>query len=268
MSDNEQAIAQARETWAAGDFGVTARRAVSASAQTVEAAGITDGETVLDVACGTGNSAIPAAKLGARVTALDLVAHLLEQGRAAASDAGVEIDWVEGNAQDLPFDAESFDVVISVFGCMFAPDHQAAASEIGRVLKPGGRISICAWTPDSTIASMFRNLREHMPPPPPDFKPPPLWGDPDHVKDLFQETGIEVAFERGAVDFQFESPNAALEELSTYFGPMVKLKEAKEADGTWPEVQEKLLATLEEDNVSTDGDLRYSATYQITTGTK
>lgn len=267
MTRSEQ-LEGLKQTWGAGDFGVVAPRIQSASDRAVEASGAGSGERLLDVACGTGNAAIPAAKLGAEVTGLDIVPELLQQGREAAAEAGVEIEWVEGDAENLPFDAESFDVVISVFGCMFAPDHKAAAAEIARVLKPGGRIAICAWTPDSIVAQSFRDVAEYMPPPPPDFQPPPMWGDRDHVGELFDSLGIELSFERDAVDYVFDSAEAMIDELSTFFGPMVMMRTALEPQGKWEEVRAKQIASAEEDNTSTEGDLRYSAAYLVTTGTK
>lgn len=267
MGESE-AVQKLKTTWGAGDFGVVAPRVISASLKVVEAAGIADGETVLDVACGTGNSAIPAAKLGAKVTALDIVPALLEQGEAAAAREGLEIEWVEGDAGALQFEDGSYDVVISVFGCMFAPDQQAAANEIARTLKPGGRMAIGAWTPDSVIATSFARVAGYMPPPPEGFQPPVMWGNAEHVTELFAGSGIEPSFETHAVDFQFDSAAESVDHLSEFFGPMVMMRTAMEAEGKWPEVREKLIAGAEEDNTSTEGDLRYAATYLVSTGTK
>ena len=147
-------------------------------------------DLVLDVACGNGNATIPAAKTGATTTGLDLTPELLEAGREAAAEAGVEIDWVEGDAQDMPFDDASFDVVTSVFGCMFAPDQRRAAAEIARVLRPGGRMVVCAWTPEGNMGKMFMTVAAHRPPPPEGFQPPVLWGNEEHVRELFDGTGV------------------------------------------------------------------------------
>src|SRR5262245_27745193 len=173
LSEQKQ---QAKTMWAMGDYAAVAERIAKAGTDAVEAAGIAEGDTVLDVACGSGNATIPAAQTGAEVTGLDLTPELLEAGKANAAEAGVEIDWIEGDAEQLPFDDASFDVVISVFGCMFAPDHARAASEIARVLKPGGRLGICAWTPEGNVGKMFMTTASHMPPPPAGFQPPLLWG--------------------------------------------------------------------------------------------
>ena len=133
-------------------------------------------DVVLDVACGSGNATIPAAKTGAKTTGLDITPELLEAGEKAAAEAGVEIEWIVGDAQDLPFDDASFDVVTSVFGCMFAPDHRKTAEELARVLKPGGRMVVTAWRPEGNFGGMFRTIASHLPPPPEGFQPPPLWG--------------------------------------------------------------------------------------------
>lgn len=268
MTQADEATERVKATWSAGDFGVTARRVTTVSEEAVAAAGLTGEESVLDVGCGTGNSAIPAAKTGASVTALDIVDHLLEQGRARAKEAGVEVDWVEGDAADLPFEDASFDVVLSVLGCMFAPDHQAAAGEIARVLKPGGRIAIAAWTPDSTVAASFAEVAEFMPPPPEGFQPPVLWGDPDHVTSLFEGSGLDLSFERSANPFRFDSAEEMMEELTTYFGPMVMLRRALEEAGNWEMARQKLITSAEEDNTSAEGDLRYDSDFLITTGVK
>ena len=153
LSEQKQ---QARKMWAGGEYAEIAEKIADAGRTTVAAAEIGGGDKVLDVACGTGNATIPAAQTGAEVTGLDLTPRLLDQGRSAAAEAGVEIDWIEGDAEQLPFDDESFDAVISVFGCMFAPDHRRAAGEIARVLRPGGRMAICCLDPGRQHRPLFR----------------------------------------------------------------------------------------------------------------
>ncbi len=166
---------EARKLWGSGDYPAIATMIEGVGRLAVERGGVSAEDKVLDVACGAGNATIPAAQRGAEVTGLDLTPKLLEAGRAAAADAGVEIDWIEGDAEDLPFGEESFDVVLSVFGCMFAPDHRAAAREIARVLRPGGGIAICSWTPEGATGRFFETLGGRMPPPPEGFQPPVLW---------------------------------------------------------------------------------------------
>src|SRR5436309_10955351 len=154
----------ARSTWAAGDYGAVAQRQLwDVGERIVRRVGVAPGEDVLDVACGTGNAAIRAAEAGGRVVGVDLTPRLLEAGERLAAEANVEIDWVEGDAEALPVDDESFDVVLSVFGCMFAPRHDVTAQELARVLRPGGRLGVCAWTPDGYMGEFFRTMGGYMP---------------------------------------------------------------------------------------------------------
>jgi ubiquinone/menaquinone biosynthesis C-methylase UbiE len=258
----------ARELWGAGDYPSIAELIADAGTKAVEAAAVTADDKVLDVACGAGNATIPAAKTGAEVTGLDLTPRLLEAGKANADEAGVEIEWVEGDAEQLPFDEASFDAVMSVFGSMFAPDHEAAAAEIARVMQPGGRMAICAWTPDGNVGQFFAITASHMPPPPEGFQPPVLWGSEEHVRELFEGTGVEPAFEQAAVDFVFDSADALLEEYSTKLGPLVAAKAALEPEGKWQALADELKAHFESASVSDQGDLRFPGEYLVITGTK
>jgi ubiquinone/menaquinone biosynthesis C-methylase UbiE len=153
---------------------------------------------------------------------------------------------VQGDAEDLPFDDEAFDVVLSTFGCMFAPRHAIAASEIARVLRPGGRIGITSWTPEGGMGSFFRTVGAYMPPPPPVAQPPALWGNEDHVRELFAESGIELEFRRGTVEQpQFDSTDQAIEYLSTRFGPMIMAREMLTAAGRWDDLHADLVELYE-----------------------
>jgi ubiquinone/menaquinone biosynthesis C-methylase UbiE len=144
MAEPTEAQQQARALWSAGDYPNAARKIAEVGETTVDRAEIQPDDVSLDVACGAGNATIPAARLASRTVGLDITPELMEVGRKRAADAGVEIEWVEGDAQDLPFDEGSYDVVTSVFGCMFAPDHRKTASELARVLKPDGRLVVAA----------------------------------------------------------------------------------------------------------------------------
>lgn len=258
----------ARTTWAAGDYDGIVDYIWGVGSGLVGRVGVQDGEDVLDVACGTGNATIPAAAAGARATGLDLTPELLEGARRRAADAGVEIEWVEGDAEALPFADGSFDVVLSTFGCMFAPDHKLTAAEIARVLRPGGRLGIAAWTPDGGIGQFFRTMSAFGPPPPPEFQPPPLWGTRDHVESLFAGTGVDLRFEEAAVDFHFDSIDAVVEEYTSKFGPVVMLKSALEPEGRWDEALAVLRGYYEESNQATDGSVEFPGEYLITLGTK
>jgi len=171
----EQLKRGARAAWAAGDFAQVAERDLwEIGERVVRRVGVQPGEDVLDVACGTGNAAIRAAQAGGRVVGIDLTPELFDAGRALAAEAGVEVEWREGDAEALPVPNASFDVVLSTLGCMFAPRHDVAAREIARVLRPGGRLAIASWTPESCIAELFEVIGRHLPRPPAIASPPVL----------------------------------------------------------------------------------------------
>jgi SAM-dependent methyltransferase len=215
-----------RRMWASGDYDEVAHRSLwRVGERVVQRVGIGAGEDVLDVACGTGNAAIRAAQAGGRVVGVDLTPELFEAGRRNAAAADVVVDWREGDAEALPFDDASFDVVLSVFGCMFAPRHQVTADELVRVLRPGGRLAVAAWTPDGAVGQMFRAVGSFMPPPPPFAEPPLLWGVEQHVRELFGPGGLALEFARGDADGEpFESGAAAFEWSQDRFGPMIALR--------------------------------------------
>ena len=216
-----EAQQRARATWAAGDFDAIAERIWGVGEDLVSRVGVNQGDRVLDVACGTGNAAIPAAAAGGEVTGLDITPELFEDARRRAGEAGVELELVEGDAQEMPFEDQSFDVVVSTFGCMFAPDHKRAAGEIARVLKPGGRMGVAAWNPAGAIGQFFATIAKHAPTPPEGFQPPPLWGVRDHVTEIFEATGIEPSFTDTSVHWRFDSVAEMVDEYGTKFGPIV-----------------------------------------------
>ncbi len=237
----------ARATWAAGDFPAIAQRELwGVGPRIVDAVGISPGEDVLDVACGTGNAALRAAQAGATVVGVDLTPELFDAGRVLAAEAQVEIDWVQGDAEELPFEDESFDVVLSTFGCMFAPRHEVTAHELARVLRPGGRLGISAWTPDGAMGTFFRTVGPYLPPPSPLAEPPVLWGLQAHVEELFRGTGIELEFEHDAVTpTPFDSIDEAIDFISTKFGPLIMVRQLTEASGRWPELRDQLAVLFE-----------------------
>jgi len=264
LSEEKQ---RARAVWSAGDYPSIAEKIAEMGATTVERVDVREGERVLDIACGAGNATIPAAKRGAEVTGLDLAPELLEAGRREAEAAGVEIEWIEGDAEQLPCEDESFDVVISTVGIMFAPDHRAAAREAARVLRSGGRIGLANWRPTGSVGRFFATTAKHMPPPPEGFQPPPLWGTEDHVRELFGGTGVELRFEDAAVTFQFESADEAVEMFESKFGPVVTAKRTLEPEGKWEALRSELHATFEEE-LASGGDDGYPGEYLLVTGTK
>ncbi|HKH97541.1 MAG TPA: class I SAM-dependent methyltransferase [Candidatus Sulfotelmatobacter sp.] len=164
-----------KATWMAGDFGQIANYIAGEAEDFVERLGIQSGAELLDVACGTGNSAIPAAKAGAKVTGVDIATNLLEQAKKRAADEQLDIRFEEGDAEELPYADQSFDVVLSMFSAMFAPRPERVAAELLRVCKPGGRIAMANWTPHGFIAKT-NQVTAKMVPPPPGVPPPVLWG--------------------------------------------------------------------------------------------
>lgn len=171
--------------WAMGDYPAVATEVIAPLGPVlVEAAGVGPGDRVLDVAAGSGNAAVPAARTGADVVASDLTPELVETGRQAAANLGATLRWEVADAEHLPYADASFDVVLSCVGVMFAPHHQQAADELVRVLRPGGRLALLSWTPSGFIGRMFATMKPYAPPPPPGAQPPPLWGDEAHVRSL------------------------------------------------------------------------------------
>lgn len=239
----------ARAIWAAGDYPDIARRQLwEVGPRIVAAAGVRPGESVLDVACGTGNVALRAAQTGARVVGVDLTPELFEAGRALAAEAQVTIDWIQGDAEDLPFEDESFDVVTSSFGCMFAPRHAVTAGELARVLRPGGRLVVTAWTPEGAMGTFFATVAGYLPAPPAVAQAPILWGREAHVAELFAGSGIELTFRRGVVTPEpFASTDEALSYYQTKFGPMMMARQLAEADGRWDQLRFDLASFYERD---------------------
>jgi ubiquinone/menaquinone biosynthesis C-methylase UbiE len=250
--------------WTAGDYAKVAERIASVGEYVAERAGSGAGIELLDVATGSGNVAVPAAQAGARVTGLDLTPKLLEAARARAAAAGVELELVEGDAEALPFGDDSFDRVTSCFGVMFAPRQQLAAQELVRVARPGGRIVVAAWTPDSFVGRNFRAAASFMPPPPPELKPPVMWGDAEHVRGLFDGTGVGLTFEPRSVTFVGESPEAWLANDEQILGPAVMAKAALEQQGRYGELRSQTLAINEECNEADDGTFRTQSEYLVT----
>lgn len=211
--------ARMRETWMAGDFGVIARYAEAAEEAFIARLELKPGERVLDVACGTGNTAIPAAQAGAKVIGIDIASNLIAQARERARQAGTDAQFREGDAEQLDFPEASFDVVISVFGAMFAPRPERVAAEFLRVCRPGGTIAMGNWTPTGFVGKMFGVTAKHVPPPP-GVPAPSLWGDESVVRQRFGSRAKQIRCTRHTCDFSYPFPPAEVVQLfRTYFGP-------------------------------------------------
>jgi SAM-dependent methyltransferase len=215
--------AKHRAMWALGDYPAVAIDVIPELGPTLVAAtGVRAGDRVLDVAAGTGNAAVPAALTGAQVVASDLTPELFVAGRQFAARNGVEITWEEGDAEALPYDDDSFDVVLSCVGVMFAPHHQIAADELLRVCRPGGRIGLLSWTPTGFVGELFRTMKPYAPPPPPGAQPAPLWGDEDHVRALLGDRVTDVVAKRQTLTSDlFASPEAWKDYWKTVYGPTI-----------------------------------------------
>src|SRR6185369_6877078 len=175
-----------KATWSAGDFGQIARYYADEAEAFIKRLDLEPGMKVLDVACGTGNLAIPAARLGATVTGVDIAANSVEQARQNAKAEGLNAKFDEGDAEALPYDDASFDAVVTMFGAMFAPRPELVASELKRVCRPGGFIAMANWTPNGFIGQMFKITSSHVPPPP-GMPAPVLWGVEEKVRERFGE---------------------------------------------------------------------------------
>jgi SAM-dependent methyltransferase len=229
-----------QQTWSEGDFAMVASLVVNAAESLVEALEIVPDERVLDVACGSGNGAIAAARRAwGNTVGADFVPALLERGRERAAAERLEVEFVEADAQELPFEDASFEVAISIFGAMFAPDQERTAAELLRVVKPGGRIGMANWTPDGGVGTMFMTIAKHVGGPPPGVVPPALWGTEERLRELFGDGVSELRVERHPSRQAFRSADHYLEFFRAYFGP---IKTAFEKVG--PEGEEALAADL------------------------
>lgn len=208
--------------WALGDYPAVAHEVIPATGpRLVEAVGIQAGERVLDIAAGDGNAAVPAAERGASVVASDLTPELLEAGRARTADSGLDITWQAADAEALPFSDGEFDVAISCVGIMFAPFHEAAARELVRVVRPGGRIGLLAWTPEGFIGEMFKIMKPFAPAPPPGAQPAVLWGSEAHVRELLGDR-VELSFRKEMLDvLRFHSGAEFRDFFKRTYGPTI-----------------------------------------------
>lgn len=216
-----EAIKQVQQRiWSAGDFALVASKGVLAAEQLCETLDVKPGERILDVACGSGNATLAAARRSwDEVVGLDYVPELLEHARARADVERLEVQLVEGDAEQLPFEDASFDVVISVFGVMFAPDQQRAAAELSRVCRPGGRIGLASWTPEGMVGRLMRAIGQRVPSPP-GIAPPVLWGVEEHLRRLLGDNASSLSAVKREATFRFRSAAHWLEFFRTNFGPV------------------------------------------------
>jgi SAM-dependent methyltransferase len=269
-SADSELKARHRAMWASGDYpGMVETFLLPLGPRLVEACGAGPGMTVLDVAAGTGNASIPAAKTGAKVTASDLTPELFEAGRRRADAEGVELDWIEADAENLPFEDESFDVVMSSIGAMFAPHHQDVADEMVRVCRPGGTIGMLNWTPEGMIGALFKTMGPFAPPPPPGAQPPPLWGGEDHVRELFGDRVDFRTLERDLLEITaFEHPRDYGEHFKAKYGPTIAARNNASRDGRERELDDALDRFCDEWNLGTEDRARFEQEYLVVVGTR
>ena len=235
----------------------------------VDAAGIDRGSRVLDVAAGTGNASVPAAQRGARVTASDLTPDLLLAGSRRPDAQGLDIEWVDADAEHLPFDDGAYDVVMSAIGVMFAPHHQAAADELVRVCRPGGTIALLSWTPEGMLGALFRAMKPFAPPPPPGASPPPLWGSEEHLRELFADRVELTTLRRDVLEITaFEHPHDYGEHFKAHYGPTIAARANAERAGREDEFDRALDEFCDEWNVGTGERARFEKEYLIAVGTR
>ena len=259
-----------RAMWASGDYpSMVETFLLPLGPRLVGACGIGSGMRVLDVAAGTGNASIPAAQLGAAVTASDLTPELFEAGRRRADAHGVVLDWVEGDAEALPFADESFDVVMSSIGAMFAPHHRDVADELVRVCAPGGTIGLLSWTPEGMIGALFRTMGPFAPPPPPGAQPPPLWGSEEHLRELFGDRVDWTSVKRDVLEITaFERPRDYGEHFKARYGPTIAARANAEKNGREAEFDQALDGFCDEWNRGGPDRARFESEYLLTVGTK
>jgi SAM-dependent methyltransferase len=238
--------------WASGDYAAVGTRLLPTAELLCDAVDLRAGERVLDVACGNGNAALAAARRFCQVTGVDYVPALLERARERSKAEGLEVDFQEADAEALPFPDDSFDVVLSTCGAMFAPDQERTAAELLRVCRPGGRIGMVNWTPGSYVAGLFRAIGRH-PPPPPGLRPPVLWGSQQRLRELFGPE-VRISAPRRSFLWRFPSPEHQVEFFAAFYGPTNKALATLPPDGA-AALKADMLETVRRFDVSDDATL-------------
>jgi SAM-dependent methyltransferase len=258
--DFEQLKSSMKSSWMAGDFGRVATFTVQPAEDFVNRIPIPPGSRVLDVACGTGNTAIPAARAGASVTGVDIASNLLAQARERATAEHLDIRFEEGDAEELSFPDHSFDIVLTMFGAMFAPRPERAAAELLRVCKPGGIVAMANWTPESFVGKTFRATSSLLPPPP-GLPAPVLWGDEATVRQRLSPGTSRLDLTRQKFWFHYPfSPGETVRFFRQYFGPtQVAFSRLDQAGQS--ALASQLEALWSEHNTATDGTTRVETEY-------
>jgi SAM-dependent methyltransferase len=264
--DDEQVAAQQR-MWTVGDYPAIARHLLPISVETIAALGVSPGDRVLDVGAGDGNAAIEAATRGAVVTAVDLTPAQVERARARCRAEGVEVDVRVGDATALDIPDASYDLVVSVFGMMFAADHAAATAEMARVCRPGGTVANVAWVVDGWAVT-WRERAARILPAQSGSPTPDDWGDRDEAVRRMRAAGLDAHAEVRPFAWRFPSVEDAADFFLSAGGPFIMFVEAATAAGTGDKVRGELIAAMEEGNVATDGTAVLPQPYLLAIGTR
>ena len=269
-SPDAELKARHAKMWASGDYPHMVESFLTPlGPRLVDACRIGPGMKVLDVAAGTGNAAIPAARRGAQVTASDLTPELLQSGRAAAEADGLELEWATADAEHLPFADGAYDVVMSTIGAMFAPRHQPVADELVRVCRTGGTLGLLSWTPEGLVGELFRQMKPYAPPPPPGAQPPPLWGGEDHLQELLADRIELRTLERDVLEVTaFERAGDIADHFKTCYGPTLAARANAAKDGREDELLAALDRVFDTWDRGTDGAARFEMEYLLAVGTK
>lgn len=250
--------------WSTGDFNAIALTIMPVAESLVQAVDPRANHKVLDIACGSGNGALVAARRFCDVTGIDFALNLIERARKRAEAEGSRIDFREGDAQALPFEDGSFDCVISTFGIMFAPNQEKAASELLRVTRKGGKIGLANWMPEHYGGEFFKIISKYMPPPPPGIKPGVRWGTEQGARELLGSGVSDLKLEQRKTMMYFRSLEGALELMFHYFGPLVKLKANLDAAAAHS-LRKDIADAFQRYNTAKDGTLAMEAAYaQVT----
>ena len=266
MPTLEEIKAKQQVTWSSGDYGKIAWITQPLSEILADALEIRPGSDVLDVATGTGHAALAAARRFARVTGVDYVPALLDVARNRAAAEGLDVTFVEGDAENLPVPDERFDYVVSTIGAMFAPDQEKTASELLRAARPGGTIGMVNWRPEGFIGELFRTIAKHVPPPE-GLKPAALWGSEERVRELFGDSVAEVNFKDGAIRMSFLSSEHFADFFIENYGPTLKASEALEGERK-ALFHRDLVDLARKHNTRTDGTVALDWTYLVVIATK
>ena len=258
--------ARQQQMWTSGDYNEIGVRILLMSELLCEAVDVRAGQTVLDVATGSGNAALAAARRFCEVTGVDYVSTLLERGRRRAATEGLPVSFQHGDAESLSFPDGSFDVVLSVVGAMFAPNQEQVAGELLRVCRPGGKIGLANWTPDGFIGELFRTIGKYVPPPA-GLKPPSLWGTEERLRELFGDGIASLHVTRRSFMFRFRSPEHYVEFMRANSGPTLKAFEALDPS-TQGHLAHDITELVNRFNRADDGTVAYPGDYLEVVATK